>query len=81
MSLKYQLYLKILWKMEHLLFWSKCSIFHNIFKSIQNLTLIFLEFFQCCLKIENDMGLDVRKPVFGGLQTTKAQTSLRIGAV
>ena len=24
--------LKILWKMEHLLFWSKCSIFHNIFK-------------------------------------------------
>ena len=23
-------------KMEHLLFWSKCSIFHNIFKSIQN---------------------------------------------
>ena len=30
-------YLKIVWKMEHLLFWSKCSIFHNIFKSIQNL--------------------------------------------
>ena len=29
----------------------QCSIFH-IFKSIQNLTLIFLEFFQCCLKIE-----------------------------
>ena len=26
------------WEMEHLLFWSKCSIFHNIFKSIQNLT-------------------------------------------
>ena len=23
--------LKILWKMEHLLFFSKCSIFHNIF--------------------------------------------------
>ena len=22
--------------MEHLLFWSKCSIFHNIFKSIQS---------------------------------------------
>ena len=32
------MYLKILWKMEHLLFWSKCSIFHNLFKSIQNLT-------------------------------------------
>ena len=27
------------------------------------------------------MGLDARKPVFGGLQTTKAQTSLRIRAV
>ena len=52
---------------------SKCSIFHNIFKSIQNLTLIlkskgdwlrrfsfyltliFLIFFQCCLKTENDV--------------------------
>ena len=31
-------YLKIIGKMEHLLFWSKCSIFHNIFKSIQILT-------------------------------------------
>ena len=39
-----------IWKMEHLLFWSKCSIFH-IFKSIQNFSLIFfLEFFQFCLK-------------------------------
>ena len=26
------MYLKILWKMEHLLQKSKCSIFHNIFK-------------------------------------------------
>ena len=26
------------------------------------------------------MGLDVRKPVFGGLRTTQAQTSLRICA-
>ena len=41
--------------MEHLLFWSKCSIFHNIFKNIQNLTKNFLELFQCCLKIENDV--------------------------
>ena len=29
---KFWILLKILWKMEHLLFWSKCSIFHNIFK-------------------------------------------------
>ena len=27
------------------------------------------------------MGLDMRKPVFGGLQTTKAQTNLHIRAV
>ena len=27
--------LKILWKMEHLLFWSKCSIFHNILKRLK----------------------------------------------
>ena len=27
------------------------------------------------------MGLGARKPVFGGLRTTKAQTSLRIRAV
>ena len=39
--------LEILWQMEHLLFWSQCSIFHNIFKRIQNFTLIFLEFFRC----------------------------------
>ena len=44
------MYLKILWKMEHLLCWSKCSIFHNIFKSIQISTEIFLEFFQYCQK-------------------------------
>ena len=28
----------------------------------------------------NNMGLDARKPVFGGLRTTQAQTSLRIRA-
>ena len=34
----------------------KSSILHDIFKSIQNFTLIFfLSFFQCCLKIENDV--------------------------
>ena len=32
------MYLEILWKMEHLLLWSKCSRFHNIFKSFQNVT-------------------------------------------
>ena len=35
-------------------------------------------------KIKRDqdiMGLDARKPFFGGLRKTKAQTSLRIGAV
>ena len=32
-------------------------------------------------KEANYMGRDVRKPIFGGLQTTKAQTSLRIRAV
>ena len=31
---KFRVLLKILWKMEHLLFWSKCSIFHNISKYI-----------------------------------------------
>ena len=29
---------------------------------------------------KHDIGLEARKPVFGGLQTTKAQTSLRIRA-
>ena len=28
-----------------------------------------------------DMGLDARKPVFGGLRTTQAQTSLRVRKV
>ena len=30
---------------------------------------------------DNNLGLNVRKPVFWGLQTTQAQTSLRIHAV
>ena len=33
--LKYHVFENI---MENGVFWSKCSIFHNIFKSIQNLT-------------------------------------------
>ena len=33
------------------------------------------------LHVSYQMGLDARKPVFGGLRTTKAQTSLRIRAV
>ena len=43
------MFLKILWKKEHLLIWSKCSIFHNIFKSMRNY-LNFSWIFQCCLK-------------------------------
>ena len=50
----YGILLKILWKIEHLLeangpfsivFSNKCSIFHSIFKSIQNFTSFFLIFF------------------------------------
>ena len=43
------MYLKILWKMEHLLFWSKCSIFH-MFSNSWLISFNFLECFQCCLK-------------------------------
>ena len=32
-------------------------------------------------QVPHYLGLDVRKPVFGSLRTTKAQTSLRIPAV
>ena len=42
--------LKILSLNGAMLFWSKCSIFQNIFKSIQNFTLSFLEFYEECLK-------------------------------
>ena len=31
-KLSFEYFLKILWKMDHLLFWSKWSIFFNIFK-------------------------------------------------
>ena len=41
--------------MEHLLFWSKCSIFHNISKVFKTYFQFFLNFFQCCLKIENEV--------------------------
>ena len=36
---------------------------------------------QNCTGNRNHLGLDSRKPVFGGLRTTQAQTSLRISAV
>ena len=38
---------------------------------------------QCTFSIIGfySLGLNVRKPVFGGLRTTQAQTSLRIRAV
>ena len=35
--LKYNIYENIMVKIEHLLFWSKCSIFHNVLKSIRNI--------------------------------------------
>ena len=37
-----------------------------------------------CIRIDNgriDMGLDVRKPVFGGLRRTNVQTRLRFRTV
>ena len=68
-ALKIQVFLKILWKMEHLLLEanasfsiifserSKCSIFHNIFRTvlILNFTYFLCESFQCCPKIEKDV--------------------------
>ena len=41
------------------------SIFHNIFKSIQNFTKIFLDFFQCYLKIENNVMILNLKIAYG----------------
>ena len=38
------MYLKILWKMEHLLQRSKCSIFHDFFQKYSKLYLNFLNF-------------------------------------
>ena len=37
--------------------------------------------FLCCFQKSLYMGVDVRKPVFGGLRITQAQTSLRIRPV
>ena len=39
------------------------------------------EIYEIKVFLNYDMGLDTRKPVFGGQRTTKAQTSLRIRAV
>ena len=44
--------------------WSKLMLLH---------TVVILHY-------THHMGLDARKPVFGGLRTTQAQTSLRIRA-
>ena len=41
---------------------SKCPIFHNIYKSIKNFTYFVIDFFQCCLKIENDVIIQ-KKPM------------------
>ena len=54
MPLKYQVFENAMEK-ENLLQKSISSILRDIFKSIQNLTQNFLEFFQCCIKIENDV--------------------------
>ena len=72
------------------------NIFNLIFKSFQKLIRVMRKIiFTVCEKQNIDqsvylyreyhfldsMGLVTRKPVFGGLRTTKAQTSLHIRAV
>ena len=42
-------------EMKHLLIWSKHSISIIFSKVFKTLLKIFLNFFQCCLKIENDV--------------------------
>ena len=53
--------------------WENCSCKHSLwnlpFSLMQNIYTAWMVHY---------MGLDVRKPVFGGLRTTQAQTSLRI---
>ena len=59
-------------------FWLVISVLfnHNYFK---NNTPIFSMVNK--MRPKNHMGLVATKPVFGGLQTTKVQTSLRMRAV
>ena len=60
-------------------FWLVISVLfnHNYFK---NNTPIF-SMVNKLMRPKNHMGLVATKPVFGGLQTTKVQTSLRMRAV
>ena len=44
------MYLKILWKMKHLLFWSKCCIFQKYFQKYSKLYLNFLDFLKMLSK-------------------------------
>ena len=48
---------------------------------IRYINKIVTNLFAFCFSTVNQMGPDARKPVFGGLRTTQAQTSLRICAV
>ena len=52
------------------------SLLHTAQDQISEHTAEHLQF-----KSMNEMGVDTRKPVFGGLRLTQAQTSLRIRAV
>ena len=60
-------------------FWLVISVLinHNYFK---NNTPIF-SMVNKLMRLKNHLGLVATKPVFGGLQTTKVQTSLRMRAV
>ena len=57
-------YLEILRKMEYLLQKSKCSIFHNIFKSIQNLMYFFLVFFFTMLSKNRKLCHDLKNSLW-----------------
>ena len=64
------------------------DFFQLIFSNIISVTLLEFKQFgsrsgptECLQRLSAYMDLDVKKPVFGGLRTTKAQTSLHILAV
>ena len=54
--------------------WSKGLVSGAVYHGSEELTGLLCE-------VSNYMGLEVRKPAFGGLRTTQAQTSLRICTV
>ena len=49
--------------------------------NVINNSSVYIIVFSARYDMIHDMGLRARKPVFGGLRTTKVQTSLRIRAV